>query len=166
MDYKTASQYWINKDKDSVKMKKEELFCFIEEFLKNHNTMALATCHDNSVRCTPIEYNYYDGNFYLFSEGGQKFSNLEANKNVSASIFEAYTGFQNIHSIQITGTIEVIEPDSDEFAKVCTKKGLNMEALKKMNVPFHLLKLAPSKYEILDSTLKKLGYSNRQTYEF
>ena len=166
MHYQKASQYWIEKDKEGVRMEKEELKKRIDSFIENHNTLALATGYNDEVRCTPLEYNYYDGYFYIFSEGGLKFKNLEHNKNVSAAIFEPYQGFNRIHSLQITGVIEIISPESEEFTHVCQKKGINIQALNRMNVPFHLLKLVPNRYNLLDSDLKALGYSNRQEYIF
>ncbi len=166
MDYKKASQYWIEKDKTSKKVEKEELLKRIEAFILSHNTMALATGYQDEVRCTPIEYNYYDGNFYLFSEGGLKFKYLENNRNVAASIFEGYTGFSSIHSLQIQGRVEIIEEDSEEFSYVAKRKGINIDAIKKMGGSFHLIKLIPASYNFLDSSLKKDGYSNRQEYIF
>jgi hypothetical protein len=68
-DYESASNYWIEKDKTAKKIKKQELMRVMEQFIKNHNTCALATGTDNFVRCTPIEYNYMSGMIYMFSEG-------------------------------------------------------------------------------------------------
>ena len=59
----------------------------IEKFIKSHNTCALATGYDDKIRCTPIEYLYLTGMFYIISEGGEKFANIMLNKNVSLSIF-------------------------------------------------------------------------------
>ena len=54
--------YWVNKDKTSTHMEPEKLLKHIENFIKEHNTCALATSANDIVRCTPIEYNYIDGN--------------------------------------------------------------------------------------------------------
>ena len=51
-------------------------------FIQEHKVCALATGSGEYVRCTPIEYNFVDGAFYLFSEGGMKFKGLKDNKNV------------------------------------------------------------------------------------
>ncbi len=166
MNYKEASEYWIKRDAQSKKIEKEELFKKIEDFILNHNTMALATGYGEEVRCTPIEYNYYDGCFYLFSEGGLKFKYLEKNKNVAATIYEPYSGFSSIHSLQIEAVAEVVSEDSNEFISIAKRKGINLETIKKMNASLHLLKLMPKKYNFLDSSLKKDGYSNRQEYIF
>lgn len=162
MNYQEASEYWIKKDKNGVKAPKEELLKRIDHFIKAHNTLALATGFGNELRATPVEYNYYDGAFYLFSEGGLKFKYLEHNKNVAACIFDSYTGFASIHALQMEGTASIIEPNEEEFARICEKKGLNLAAIQKMGVPFHLIKITPRAYDYLDSDLKKGGYSNRQ----
>lgn len=58
MDYQKAANYWIEKDKNSKHMEREALLSHIEDFLKEHNTCALATGFGDFVRCTPIEYHY------------------------------------------------------------------------------------------------------------
>ncbi len=165
MDYEKASNYWIEKDKTSIKMNPDELLKMIEEFIRKHNTMALATGFSNEVRCTPIEYTYENGCFYLFSEGGLKFKYLEHNKNVSASIFDQFTTFSDIHSVQITGIIEIVE-DDDEYKRILNLKGIKFESIKKIKESLHLLKLWAFKVEALDSATKLFGCSNRQTYFF
>lgn len=165
MDYEKASNYWIEKDKTSKEMNPDELLKMIENFIKKHNTMALATGFLDEVRCTPIEYTYENGCFYLFSEGGLKFKYLEKNKNVSAAIFDPFTTFNDIHSLQITGKIEVVE-DDEEYKRILALKGLKTDAINKMKMSLHLLKLWAFKLEALDSATKLFGCSNRQTYIF
>jgi nitroimidazol reductase NimA-like FMN-containing flavoprotein (pyridoxamine 5'-phosphate oxidase superfamily) len=87
MNYEKAASYWIEKDKESVKMDLDILKQKISEFISKHNTCALAVATGDFVRCTPIEYNYVDGIFYLFSEGGLKFKALKDNKNVCLAIY-------------------------------------------------------------------------------
>ena len=93
MDYQEASQYWVEKEKGDVHLAREELLKKIDQFISGHNTMALATGYDTFVRCTPVEYNYYDGFFYIFAEVGKKFIGLEKNPHVSFSVFEPYLAF-------------------------------------------------------------------------
>ena len=90
MDYEKAASVWLEKDKDSVHMEEDALKDKIDEFIKAHNTCALAVASGDFVRCTPIEYNYVDGSFYLFSEGGLKFKALKDNKHVAFAIYEPY----------------------------------------------------------------------------
>ena len=79
IDYDAAAEHWINKDKESVHMDSAALEEKIEDFIKANNTGALATASGDFVRCTPIEYNYIGGAFYLLSEGGLKFKALKDN---------------------------------------------------------------------------------------
>jgi hypothetical protein len=59
-------------------------------FLKSENVLHLSTCRGDKPRTTPVVY-FVDGlTFYILSEGGGKFGNLKANKNVSFSIAAPY----------------------------------------------------------------------------
>ena len=89
-------------------------------FIQEHKVCALATGSGEYVRCTPIEYNFVDGAFYLFSEGGMKFKGLKDNKNVCLAIFDAgdKVGFGELHSAQISGAAEIVEPFSEEYLKL------------------------------------------------
>lgn len=162
MDYDTASGYWINKDKDSVHIEQNALKDKIEQFIKSHNTCALATGCNDFVRCTPIEYNYVCGFFYLFSEGGLKFKALKENRHVAFAVYEPYGGFSNLKSLQVTGMAEIVEPFCDEYLKLLEHKKIPVEAMKKLPQPMHLIKIIPTEYDYLDSELKKEGFAARQ----
>ena len=47
MDYDSAANYWVEKDRESVAMGPEALFSRIEAFLAIHNTCALATASED-----------------------------------------------------------------------------------------------------------------------
>ncbi len=162
MDYDEAATYWIQKDRDSIRMDEELLKNRIEQFITAHNTCALATACDGFVRCTPIEYNYIGGFFYLFSEGGLKFKALKENKQVALAIYEPYGGFGKLKGLQVTGSAEIVEPFSGEYLKLLEHKKIPLEAMKKLPQPMHLIKIIPSGYDYLDSDLKKEGVSIRQ----
>lgn len=66
-EYQTAANYWKNKDR--VEMPKEQLKKIITEYIQANNTCALATGTGDYERCTPVEYSYHDGKFWIFSEG-------------------------------------------------------------------------------------------------
>jgi uncharacterized protein YhbP (UPF0306 family) len=87
----------------------------ITDFINKHNTCALAVANGDFVRCTPIEYNYMDGSFYLLSEGGLKFKALKDNKNVCLAIYEEYKGFGKLNGLQVTGMADMVEPWSEEY---------------------------------------------------
>ena len=162
MDYEASAQYWTDKEKDAVSMDSEDLQKRIDDFIGEHNTCALATASSDMVRCTPIEYNYLDGVFYLFSEGGLKFKALKDNKWVGLAIYEPYGGFNNLKSLQVEGRAEIIEPLSDEYMKLLEYKKIPVDAIKKMPHPMNLIKIIPDRFDYLDSDLKKEGFDIRQ----
>ena len=162
MDFDMAAAVWVEKDKDSVHMEGAALEDKIDEFIKAHNTCALAVASGDFVRCTPIEYNYVEGSFYLFSEGGLKFKALKDNKNVAFAIYEPYGGFHQLKSLQVMGVASMVEPFTDEYLKIMEYKKIPVEAMKKLPMPMNLIKIVPKSYDLLDSDLKKEGFGNRQ----
>ena len=162
MDYDKLTTVWTEKDKNSVHMDNTALKAKIDEFINAHNTGALAVGSGDFVRCTPIEYNYFDDYIYLFSEGGMKFKALKDNKNVSFAIFEQFGGFQYTKGLQITGHAVIIEPFCGEYNKVLEYKGFSVEAMKKLPTQLTLIKIIPECFDLLDSDLKKDGFGNRQ----
>jgi len=162
MDYEKASRFWLEQDAHAVKMKEEDLKKEIEDFILSHHVCALATASGSFVRNTPIEYNYYDGYFYLFSEGGLKFKALKDNKNVCLAIFDPEMSFSGLRSLQVTGVAAIIEPYGEEYRRVAERKKLPLETLKKLPDPLNLIRVTPTIYDLLESSLKKRGYSSRQ----
>ena len=165
MDYESAANHWMLKDEKSVHMEKAALEERIESFISGHNTCALATASSEMVRNTPIEYNYVDGDFYFFSEGGLKFKGLKENKNVGLAIFESYGGFGKLKSLQVQGIASMIEPFSDEYLKIMEHKKIPVEVMKKLPQPMNLIKVQATSYDYLDSDLKKDGFGSRQHLE-
>lgn len=108
------------------------------------------------VHCTPIEYNYINGNSYLLSEGGLKFRGLYTNKNVSLAIYEPYQGFGKLAGMQI------IEPFSDEYNKILEYKKIPKTAIEKMPHPMNLIKVTPMEINFLNSKFKEEGCDSRQ----
>ena len=162
MNYDIAENHWIEKDKESVHMDPGELKGRIEQFIGDHSTCALATASGDFVRCTPIEYNYVDGVFYMFSEGGLKFRALRDNKHVSLAIYKPYGGFNKLKSLQVMGVADIVEPFSEEYMKMLEHKKIPVDAIKKMPQPMNLIKIMSESYEYLDSDLKKEGFGIRQ----
>ncbi|MEE3392056.1 MAG: pyridoxamine 5'-phosphate oxidase family protein [Lachnospiraceae bacterium] len=161
-DYDAAAEYWVKKDALAIPMDPKDLKVKIRAFLEAHNTCALATAADNMVRCTPIEYNYVDGYFYLFSEGGLKFKGLKVNKNVGLAIYETYAGFGKLKSLQVTGKACMVPPFSDEYLKLLDYKKIPVEAIRKLPQPMNLIRIIPETYDYLDSDLKNDGFGSRQ----
>lgn len=160
--YLYAENYWNQHDIASVKMPEEAIYQAADAFLSAHNTCALATACADFVRCTPIEYNWIDGCFYMLSEGGMKFHALYENKCVSMAVFEPYKGFSELASIQISGKAEVLEFGCPEYSKVLAFKKIPEEAIEKLSHPMYLIKVTPERMELLFSVFKKNGFDSRQ----
>ena len=160
MDFDKASHFWTDKEAGSkvAPDAKDRL----EKFIEKHKVCALAT------GATPIEYNFIDGMVYLFSEGGMKFKGLKDNKNVCLAIFDAgyKVGFGELHSAQISGTAELVEPFSEEYLKLLQYKHIPEEMIRKMPEPMHLIKITPVEADFLDTDFKKDGYDARQKVVF
>lgn len=162
-EFQSAANYWNVKDKDSVRMDRPALLAAVEAYIAENNTCALATAFGSFVRCTPIEYSYHDGAFWLFSEGGEKFTALEHNPNVCLAIYDKYGGFQGLRGLQITGVAEMIEPFSEAYNAHAAHRKVSMDFLKKLSSPMNLIRIRPVRADFLCSAFKKEGFSPRQT---
>lgn len=166
MDYDKAADYWKQKDGDAVKAEPKLIADEAEKFIAAHNTCALATGFTTQVRCTPIEYTYWKGCFWLLSEGGEKFRNLKENKNVSLAIYDAYTGFGELGGMQVSGVVQLIEPWSEDYRELLCFKKIPESALLKLDHPMYLLRITPLHIDFLSSGFKKLGVSSRQQLDY
>lgn len=162
--YKDAAQNWDKKE--SVPMPEAELKKTVEDYIKANNTCALATGTGEYVRCTPIEYSFHDGKFWMFSEGGKKFIGLETNPNVCLAIFDKYDGFGSLRSIQAMGKAELVEPFSAAYNAHAEYKKIPLTALEKLPTPMNLICVTPTEINALFSDFKKEGYGSRQTIIF
>jgi len=162
MDYKKAASHWNEKDAVAARMDPEALLVQVEKFIMAHNTCALATGFGDFVRCTPIEYNYKEGKFWLLSEGGLKFRALEGNKNVCLAIYDSYKGFNDLGGMQISGTAEMVKPWTQEYMELLDFKKISSENLKKLPFELYLIKVTPTSIDFLCSEFKKSGYDPRQ----
>ncbi len=160
MNYQEKANYW--KEKEENPMPKEALFQKIEEKLKKYNTCALATGWNDFVRCTPIEYTYYDQALYFFSEGGLKYKALEKNKKACVALYEPF-GQGPLFGMQISGEMEEVPFFSEEYQAIVQYKKYPLEQMKKYKMP--LWKLIPKEIDYLDGNLKKEKYNVRQHWE-
>jgi nitroimidazol reductase NimA-like FMN-containing flavoprotein (pyridoxamine 5'-phosphate oxidase superfamily) len=140
----------------------------IIEFLKEQNMCVLATCGDGLPRATPIEYRSKGITLYFVGEPGTKLKNITNNPNVSIGIFFPYTGWDNAKGAQITGRAKIISRQDldglreglEAYQWEKTAKQLN---IKKFPKTVELVKVDPEKIEFVNISLKKMGYSPRQT---
>lgn len=161
-EYKNAANYWKVKDVANHMMKKQDLIKSVESYIEKNNTCALATGAGEFVRCTPIEYTYYNNAFWLFSEGGEKFIGLEKNKQVCLAIYEKYEGFQNLKGLQVMGVAQIINPMSQEYDIALEKRNIPEKMRDQMKERLHLIKIVPKHIDFLNSEFKKEGEESRQ----
>ena len=126
----------------------------------------LASCHGDLPRATPIEYRAKDLALYFAGEPGTKIKNLASNQNVSIGIYIPYTGWDSAKGAQITGKAKIIPRNTKEFNESLeayqwekTAKEFNLQ---EFPPSLTLIRVDPSKVELLDMSLKKMGYSSRQ----
>lgn len=103
---------------------------------------------------------------YLISEGGEKFSNILLNKNVSLAVYEDYTGMNNFAGMQITGSAYIVPDNTDEYREVIKIKGLNIDFITRLPVDMNMIKIEIKKIEFLYSKFKEHGYESKQIYFF
>lgn len=164
-EFREAAEYWKKRDGAGKKMEREALRGAMEKYLQAHNTCALASGIGTFVRCTPLEYSWHDGAFWMFSEGGMKFFALEQNSSVCLAIFDAYNGFSDLGGMQISGEAELVTPYCEAYAAAAAERKLPLEALKKLPSPMHLIKVTPKHIDFLSSAFQKQGFDCRQSME-
>jgi nitroimidazol reductase NimA-like FMN-containing flavoprotein (pyridoxamine 5'-phosphate oxidase superfamily) len=80
------------------------------KFIKRNEVLHLCTSKNDTPRSTPVGYKSRGLTFYIFSEGGGKFSNFKKNKQVAFSIAEPYKlaeGFWGYKGLQAWGEAAV-----------------------------------------------------------
>lgn len=152
------------KDTGNKIMEDNMLKLYIDDFIKKHNTCALATGHDERVRATPLEYVFMGKCLYIISEGGEKFINILINKNVSVCIYDTFKKMHDLAGMQIMGTAEIIDTGSNEYISVITQKGLNYSNINALPVNLNMIKINIKKIEFLWSQFDKLGYDTKQIF--
>ena len=166
VDIEHFKNFWKEQQKTARHMEREDALAHILKFIENHNTCALATGIGDFVRCTPIEYTFMDGEFYLYSEGGDKFIGLEKNPNVSLAIFEYYGNKDDSHGLQVMGEATLYPPRCEMFKKVLAFKGIPYDVMKAAKVDVALIRITPKVYEMYDTDFVKAGYDVRQIVRF
>jgi hypothetical protein len=138
----------------------------VEKFINDHNTCVLATGSGDRIRSTPIEYSYIDGVLYIISEGGEKFANIILNHNVSLSIFNPYSGMNDLGGLQLSGVASILELNSEEYRQVLKKKGLSYKKISNYSFYLNIIKIKLIKAEFLSTDLKSTGYPIKQVLFF
>lgn len=164
-EFDEAARYWTEREATSARMPREELQQAIDAFLCTRGVCALATASSDLVRCTPLEYAYRDGRFWIFSEGGLKFHALKESRNVCLAVFNPSYEFGKLESVQVTGIAEIVDPTSEEYERAAAARGLTGDALERVRTRLHLIEVTPTRIDYLSSALRKRGFDARQWVE-
>jgi hypothetical protein len=109
-----------------------------KKFLKKNHVLHLSTCFNNTPRSTPLEFRFNELIFFILSEGGGKFGNLNKNTKVSFSIAEPYNSLDDYWSfkgIQAWGNAKIYnQRKNPEQFNEALKKMKIAELLKKLGV--------------------------------
>ncbi|MBP3877766.1 MAG: pyridoxamine 5'-phosphate oxidase family protein, partial [Lachnospiraceae bacterium] len=135
----------------------------IEDFIRRHRSLALATAASGYLRCTPLAYMYLDHVFYVITEGGYKFRGILENGDASAAIYdELPEDGSRIASLQIQCKAAPVPVGSDEYYTAMAAGGMTQDKLDAMPITLFLLKIVPLRYEYLDTDLAREGYDTKQ----
>jgi general stress protein 26 len=150
------------------RMSPKDLEKRIIQFLKEQNMCVLATCSNDVPRATPIEYHSKGTTMYFVGEPGTKLKNIKNNPNVSIGIFLPYLGWDSAKGAQVTGKAKIIsKKNAAEFkeglAAYQWEKTAKELGIKTFPETVKLVKVEPKKIEFIDMSLKKMGYTPRQT---
>lgn len=132
----------------------------VEQFLKDHDILYLATSRDDVPRCTPLGYFTRGLTVYVLSEGGGKFANLAANGNVSYSVasrIKGGRGLMRVRGLQVWGTAQVVSMKHNRrhFGEIMHLTGI-MKSLGKRGMEA----LPPFRYRFIIIEPEKMRYLN------
>ncbi len=128
----------------------------LKKFLKRNQVLHLSTCRDNDPRSTPLEYRLNGLTFYIVSEGGGKFANLEKNRKVAFSMAEPYVSerdYWGYKGLQAWGTAKIYKQRenpkqfNEALKKINIKKALQNLGLKELppQINYRLIEIVPDK---------------------
>ena len=140
----------------------KELEDLITEFMKARATCVIATCSDTMPRASTVEFFPSGLAVYILTEGGRKLENIRKNPQVSIAVSDAFTNWESLRGLQITGAAEIGTKGSDIFQE-------GLEAYRKRRskqnatLPdfMSVIKVIPIQIEYIDTRLAKRGYPIR-----
>ncbi|MFZ5906379.1 MAG: pyridoxamine 5'-phosphate oxidase family protein [Nitrospirota bacterium] len=140
----------------------KELEDLITEFMKARATCVIATCSETMPRASTVEFFPSGLTVYILTEGGRKLENIRRNPQVSLAISDAFTNWESLRGLQITGAAEIGTKDSEIFMEGLEayrkRRGKQNAALPDfMNV----IKVIPIQIEYIDTRLARRGYPIR-----
>jgi hypothetical protein len=162
--------------KVTTKMQKIDLEAYLTEILTRVTMCVLSTSKGDVPRGTPLEF-FSDGlNLYITPDPGTKVKNLKANPKLSISIFdnpipEWENDWKTTWGLQITGQGELLQDGHPEYdyARGVIKFDAFLRALGREDIGLsrgrYILKVVPTKIELLEFGLITRGYAFRQVWK-
>ena len=128
-----------------------ELRKHIIEFLKEHRSASLATCKENTPRCSPVQYFLGEEmDIYILSAGGEKFKAIEGNSNVCLLVNTEYINVRRIKGVQVFGKATTSTYDSTVFEEAM-KYNPDNEVVQFKGEHLKAIKIVPTEVVYLDS---------------
>jgi hypothetical protein len=162
--------------KVTTKMQKQDLEAYLIEILTRVAMCTLSTCSGDVPRGTPLEF-FSDGlTLYITPDPGTKVKNIRANPNVSISVFDNpspawETDWKTTWGLQITGRGELLKDGDPEYdhARGVIHFEPFLRALGREEIGLsrgrYMLKVVPTKIELLEFGLITRGYAFRQVWK-
>lgn len=154
------------KDDGYVKLPPKEVRAHVETFLNSHKYCTLCTAYGDRVRGTTVTYTYHDGHMYIVCEGATKFANLILNNNVCIALYAPYKGGGLPAGIQLTGTVTILDPTSNEYRRMMEIKGSDYQRLTSLPWILWGLDVKIAKAEFWWSPWSEMGVGPKQEYYF
>ncbi|MCQ2502717.1 MAG: pyridoxamine 5'-phosphate oxidase family protein [Saccharofermentans sp.] len=166
IDFEQAKSFWKKKN-SKICDDPRVILDSADRILSSFPSCVIATAGESFVDATPVHYIFHNGYVYIYSEGGDKFVNLETNRKVCISVYDHAGDFGNLKSVQVYGEVEFPEIMGEEYLEVSkhARYPIKEEYFQKLcdaGEPMYLLKVIPDRIKVLDSELKSLGYANNQ----
>ena len=155
----------ILRDGGDVKLPAAELKQVIEDFLNGRKYCTLCTAYGDRVRGTAVTYKYHDGHMYIICEGAAKFANLILNNNVCISLHAPFQGVGTA-GLQLTGKVEILDPESDAYRRMMEIKGSDYQRLTTLPWIGWGLDVKLDKAEFWWAEWRNRGVGPKQTYYF
>jgi hypothetical protein len=147
--------YYKQKNIERNRPSKEKLEKAVIDYLEKKHPCSLATCgKDGNPRISVVDYMNEGLIIYILSEGGQKFQNIQENKNVAIGIGTSTRTSLSVRGLNLWGTTEVFDDTAKEFAHALELFKPIIESMvegmegKPLEIPkgaIHLIRVTPTK---------------------
>jgi len=140
-------------------MPKDALMVLIEELIRRHKYMVLATGAGDFVRCTPSKFIYVNSVFYILTKGGMKFRAILKNRRVACVINDLENpDASEQFALQVHGVADIVPSDKEEYAEVMAMAGISEQEVRQLPEEVFVLRITPYKYRLKMESLHEKNY--------